>query len=385
MKVLWASNYSSQSGYASQARMIVPRLKAAGHQMTVFELSNGQRLPNEIGGIQVLPVGLDPLGSDLMLNHAQAMRAHAVISLVDAWGLNGDVMKRVAWYPMTPVDTQPAAPRVVDALKSAKRPIAIAQYGVQELRRAGYDPYYIPHVVDPAVWYPRDKQRARAAINFANERFMVSFVGVNDSTPNRKGIPELLMAWQIFTERHPDALLYLHTAEHGNLPVSNIGGVRIDVMLKTFGINPQTVHMVEQYRYRTGIPHSELANIAAASDVFILPTRGEGFGLPLLEFQRVGTPVITTNCCTGLELCFSGWLVDGEPEWSVQDCVVTKPGVASIVDALEAAYAERDNPQRRAKAIEGARAYDVDTVMAKYALPVMELIAEEILDTLKIA
>lgn len=385
MRILFVSNYTSQSGYAGQARLLVPRLKAAGHELTVFELSNGQRLPNEIGGIQVLPVGLDPLGSDLMLNHAQAMRAHAVISLVDAWGLNADVMRRVGWFPLTPVDTQPAAPRVVDALKAAKRPIAYAQYGVQELRRAGFDPYYIPHVVDPAVWYPRDKMTARDTIGFERDRFTVSFVGVNDSTPSRKGIPELLMAWQLFTERHPDALLYMHTALHGNLPVNSFGGVKIDVLMKTFGIDPETIELCDQYRYRTGIPHSELATIAAASDVLILPTRGEGFGLPLLEFQRVGTPVITTNCCTGPELCFSGWLVDGEPEWSVQDCIVTKPGVASIVDALEAAFEERNNPARRIKAIEGARDYDVDTVVAKYALPVMDLIAEEILDTLKIA
>ena len=386
MHILWCSNYSSQSGYAIQARLIVPRLIAAGHRVTVLELANGSRLPAEIEGVTIMPVGLDPLGADTLVDHYRRSGAHATLTLVDAWGLRPDIMRQVNWYPLTPIDTQPIAPAVLDSLKACQRPIAYSLYGYAELQKVGLNPLYWPHGVDPAVWQPLDKQVARARLGIPPQIFFASFVGVNDSVaPNRKGIPELLMAWQLFSAQHTGVKLYLHTSVHGNLPISSTGGVQIDRIIQTLGIDPHTIQLVDQFRYRTGIPATELATIAAASDVLVLPSTGEGFGLPLLEFQRVGCPVITTNFAAGAELCFSGWLLEGEPCWSWQSALVMKPGVTSIVEALEAAYADRDNPQRRHVAIERARDYDIDTLTAKYALPVLREIAEESLDRLQVA
>lgn len=284
-----------------------------------------------------------------------------------------------------PVDTMPAAPAVVENLKHCKAPIAYSRYGESELRKVGFAPYYIPHAVDPAIWKPGNKLKARQIGNVPPDIFFVSFVGVNDSVPSRKGIGELLMAWQLFTETHKDAMLYMHTSLTGNLGINAVGGVKIDTLIKTLGINPNTIKLADQYRYRTGIPASELVTIAQASDVLILPTTGEGFGLPLLEFQRAGCPVITTNFAAGSELCFSGWKIEGEPMWSWQDAIIMKPGITSIVEALEAAYDDRNNPDRAAKAIAGARDYDIDTVMGKYAIPVLNDIAERILSTSKVA
>jgi glycosyltransferase involved in cell wall biosynthesis len=385
MRILWTSNYSSFSGYSNQAQLFVPRIQAAGHHVVVFELANGKRRPRQIGNVHVLPGGLDPLGSDIIEAHTVQSRAHAVITLVDVWGMNKDVMKRTPWFPITPVDTLPIAPKVKDHLHSAIRPIAMSQYGVQELKKAGFEPLYIPHGVDPQVWHPQDKARARHELNIPQDTYFVSFVGVNDSIPSRKGLPELLMAWQVFSQEHPTARLYLHTTPTGNLPVNNAGGVDIPKIMDTLGIDKNTVQFPDAYRYANGIPAKHLAMIAAASDVLILPSRGEGFGLPALEFQRVGCPVILNNFTTGPELCFSGWLLEGEPEWSWQNASVQKPGILSIIEALGYALQERDNPARKAQAIARAQEYDIDWVMAKYALPVLQQIGEMVLDRVKVA
>lgn len=387
MRVLYVANFSSQSGYAIQSRLFVPRLRALGHEVVVFELSNGAGLPRmTTDGIQILPTHLDPLGSDMILDHYRAMRADAALTLCDAWGFRPDVMGQLNWFPLTPIDHQPAPPGVVNALRAAVTPIAISQYGVQMLRNAGFDPLYLPHGIDPQVWQPGDKAEARRALGIDDGMFYVAFVGVNDSSPSRKGIPELLMAWSIFAPKHPNARLYLHTSEVGNLPVNSAsGGVNIPLLIKTIGINPSSIIMVDQYRYKTGIPASELATIARASDVLIQPSRGEGFGLPALEFQRVGCPVIVSNFAASTELCFSGWLLEGEPEASWQGAFVQKPGVAAIVEALEAAYAERDNPARRQRAIDGAREYDIDTVISRHAVPVLRTMGETLLERWKAA
>lgn len=387
MNILWVGNYSSQSAYAGQGRLWVPRLRSLGHNVTVFELANGSGLPHRLpDGILILPTHLDPLGSDMLIAHARKVNADAVITLCDTWAFRPDIMSQVNWFPLTPIDHQPPPPAVVNSLKACKRPMAISRYGEQQLRSVSFDPFYWPHGIDPSIWHPGDKQEARKALGIKPDEFFVTFVGVNDSQPSRKGIPELLIAWSLFTPTHPDARLYMHTSDVGNLPANGgTGGVNIPVLAKTINLNMHTVTMVDQYRYKTGIPASDLASIARASDVLVLPSRGEGFGLPLVEFARCGCPTITSDFTAGAELCWGGWKIPGEPEWSWQNGLVQKPGIAALVEALEAAYAERDNPLRKQAQIEGARQYDVDTVLSRYAVPILRQMGELTLEGWKAA
>jgi hypothetical protein len=102
--------------------------------------------------------------------------------------------------------------------------------------------------------------------------------------------------------------------------------------------------------------------------------------LPLIEFQRVGCPAITTNFAGGAELCFGGWLLEGESEWSWQNAWVTKPGIASIIEALEMAYMDRDNSERRRVAQEHAATFDIDTVISQHMLPALERAAHIVLN-----
>ena len=384
MKILWASNYSTQSGYSIQSRLFVPPIHQAGHVITVFELANGTRLPSLRDGIKILPPGLDPLGSDMMIEHVMHENAHAVITLIDAWGLNTDVMKQVNWFPYAPVDTYPLAPGVKHAVSHAQAVIAMSRYGEAQFQSAGFDTLYMPHAIDPAIWKPRDKAQARKEVGIDPDTFMVSFVGVNDSVPSRKGIPEMLIAWQIFSAKYPNARLYLHTTKRGRLSLGNTLGVDIPQLIETFDIDPNTLKWADEYALQTAYPASKMAIIAAAADVLLLPTRGEGFGLPVLEYAAVGTPAIVTDFATSPELCFDGWLLEYEPEWSWQNALVAKPGVAAIVEALEAAYADRDNPRRKAACIEGARAYHIDHVFATYTVPVLQKIADYVLDNVSV-
>lgn len=381
MRVLWGSNLKAQSGYAGQARLFVPRIQRAGHHIAVFEMTGGNTLPHEWQGITVLPIAKDPLGNDILPAHYQYGEYDALITLVDAWGLQPDIMEKTNWFPITPVDTHPVSPRVLHSLKSAKRPIAMSQWGLERLKREGLNPLFLPHGVDPSVWYPMDRASVRAQLGLNESTFFAAFVGVNDSNPSRKGIPELLMAWNLFVKQYPDSILYLHTSATGNMGQSGVhGGVDIPELMRVLEIPPLTVRMADWYRYTTGIPASELNMIANAADVLVIPSRGEGFCLPLLEFARAGCPMITTDFAAQRELCFTGWLVEGEPEWSWQSALVMKPGIQSIIERLEQARGSRDDVQLRATMVECARAYDIDTVFQRFGIPALNAIAETVLE-----
>jgi len=227
MHVLFCSNYSTQSGYSNIARLFVPRIVAAGHRVDVLELGGTGMARRDAtpggGSVQILPTILDPIGNDSVLEHARKLRVDAVLSLVDVWALKPEIWSQLPFYPLTPVDHMPVPPAVVHSLSAARAPIAFSRFGVEQLRHAGFKPFYVPHAVDPSIFHPMDKQMARRALNVPADAFWVSFVGVNDNAPSRKGIPELLAAWSVFHRSHADARLYLHTAEQGDLPVRAFG------------------------------------------------------------------------------------------------------------------------------------------------------------------
>lgn len=382
MRILWVSNYTSFSGYSNQARLFVPRLLQRGHYVEVLNLSGGSNMPQQVGGVRVRPTHHDPLGNDVLLTHARDMQAHVVISLVDAFGLRPDIMGQVFWIPMTPIDHYPLTPSNERSLKAANVIFNMSQFGQKTLATSNLDSLFVPLAVSPAVWQPGDKQRARRALGWDDDRFYASFVGVNDSNPSRKGIFELLAAWQLFYEQRPNSTLYMHTSVLGNIPVSGgRGGVDIPRILETLGLPQDAVSIVDQDQYATGgISQRHLNTIAQASDVLVQPSRGEGFGLPLLEFQRAGCPVITTDYAAGAELCFGGWRIEYEPEWSSYNSMRAKPGIAAIIEALLHAESDRDNPRRKRAAIEGAMRYDVDTVVDNYFIPALTVAGEMLLE-----
>jgi glycosyltransferase involved in cell wall biosynthesis len=206
--------------------------------------------------------------------------------------------------------------------------------------------------------------------------FYALFVGVNNNLPSRKGIFELLAGWQTFKQSvTTPAHLYLHTSPIG---AGQFTGVHIPAACQLLGIGDSVVMTAEQ-DYLTGFKEAYLSALYAAADVLVLPSRGEGFGLPLIEAQAVGTPVITTDFAAGAELVGAGWKIEGEPEWSNQNALVMKAGIKSLADALQQAYQHRDNPMLRDSAVNFAKPYDIDEVCNRYLAPVMARIADSVL------
>lgn len=73
--------------------------------------------------------------------------------------------------------------------------------------------------------------------------------------------------------------------------------------------------------------HADLARLYASADCFVLPTKGESWGLPLIESLACGTPVITTNFGGSLEFVDKdiGWLIDVEKMETPDDGMFFKP------------------------------------------------------------
>jgi glycosyltransferase involved in cell wall biosynthesis len=114
----------------------------------------------------------------------------------------------------------------------------------------------------------------------------------------RKGMDLLLKAYLAEFRADEDVCLILKITQHSDHTtdagarvahfVENEGGKRLE---KT----PPIV-LVQDY-----IPRSELPRLYATADAFVLPSRGEGFGLPYIEALACGLPVIATRWSSHLD------------------------------------------------------------------------------------
>ena len=228
----------------------------------------------------------------------------------------------------------------------------------------------MPHGIDFGEWtVPEDKAALREAAGIGPDTFVIGVNAANNDAI-RKAPSEMLLAFAKFLQSRPDSLLWLHTAVHCD------GGQDLECLAENLGITDR-VRVVDQYRYNAGlIQPSDLRDWYGCLDVLLAATYAEGFGLPIVEAQACGVPVITTRCSSMEELNPDGAQVDGEPFWNgVHRAWWIRPFISGIVAALEETY-ERRGEVDPVKLREGVARYEVGRVAEEHMGPVVGELVE---------
>jgi hypothetical protein len=232
---------------------------------------------------------------------------------------------------------------------------------------------YVPHGVDTEVFksISRDDARSRFSKQIGVDltgKFLVAANSANKGVPGRKGFFEMFSAFAAFAANHPDALLYLHTDKYG------AWGENLPTVLSMFGETlKDRVLFADPYYYIAGMLNQNYLNdVYNAADVFLTTSHGEGFGIPIVEAQASGCPVIVTDFSAMSELCFSGWKVPGFPFMHAPGATQRIPAVPMVLQALEQAYEKRGDQGMREAARAGALQYDHKVVFEKYMIPALE-------------
>lgn len=390
MKLVWSSNapYAS-TGYGDQTNLLLPRLKEAGHEPAILAFYGLEGGVLNWKGMPVLPKGMMPYGQDIAAAHAKQFGAKYLFTFIDAWIFNNSPFfeslqkEHIRWIPYFPIDSEPLPTDVRVAVERAYRRVVYSQFGAQMMDMAGLEYTYIPHAVDTNVLKPQDKaaslQRIRnAGVQLPDDAYIVGMVAANKGQPSRKAFTQQIEAFANFKRRHSDAVLYIHTSAGIN---GEYGGVNLPEVCNFFGLRvKQDVFFPDAYGYFMGYPKSYLANVYSVMDVHMLASTGEGFGIPIVEAQACGVPVIVGDWTSMGELCFSGWKIpksESEPVWTPLAAFQFTPRIGAIVDALEEAYKHRGNPQYATKARAGAMEYDIDKVVSNYWLPFLSKLEQD--------
>lgn len=321
----------------------------------------------------------DGFGQDVMAAHADNFRADILISNMDSWVIRPELMFAQKWVAWFPVDSEPCPPKVIEKVRQAYHRIVWTEFGKREMDKIGLDYDCIPYGVDLEIFYPSDKSKARETAHLPQDKYIVGMVAMNKGYPSRKAFHQNIAAFKIFHERHPESLLYLHTLD-GSRP----NGECLDLLgyCKAIGLEVgKDVIFADQYSYVLGYPELAMNTLYNAFDVHLLVSMGEGFGMPQLEAQACGVPVICGDWTSMPEICFGGWKVskkDAEPFYTLQDTWQYLPHIGAIAEKLEAAYQMRGNPEYSKRALFGAKKYDINKIVKDDWLPVLDKIEKKI-------
>jgi len=370
MRILWISNSNwSKTGYGVQSNLFTNRLVDAGHQVAVLGYWGLEGGALQYGKVLHFPKAQHPYGMDIMNAHASNFKADAILTLMDAWVIQPGNIPPFKWIAYYPVDHEPIPPKVREAITLANYRIAMSKFGVEESNKAGLDCYYVPHGVDTNLYKPMDKAEARKMMNLPADAFIVGTVAMNKGQPSRKCFDKMLQAFANFKKKHTDAVYYIHTQEGTGQDA--LGGVNIPEMCSLLGLRYGIdVLLPSPYNILLGYSDDIMAALYSAMDVHLLASMGEGFGVPIIEAQACGVPVIVGGWTAMPELVHSGQIIDksdAEPMWTGIASYQFIPKVGAIERKLHEEY---NKPSPRDRARNGiVENYDADLVFNKHMLP----------------
>lgn len=193
-----------------------------------------------------------------------------------------------------------------------------SQFGRDVLGSYGYEATLIPHAVPAKLWKPigdpQLRTKYRKILGLPGESFVCLMVASNTELSNRKAFDYNMRGFAKFTETHDNARLLLRTNMEG---VANLWDVA-----RALGIAKKIVNLPEK------MPQREVAIVYGVSDALLSASKSEGFGIPIVEAQMCGVPVVTTECTampevTHLGICTKpsevSLRVGGHNSWSHPD------------------------------------------------------------------
>ncbi|MFA5394958.1 MAG: glycosyltransferase family 4 protein [Methanogenium sp.] len=166
--------------------------------------------------------------------------------------------------------------------------VMLSNFSYQLMSSNGVNCRCIPHGMDPTEFYPLDEESIKKArqdfIAQSHAKGPVNFVVFwNNRNIYRKRPGDILWAYKIFSEKHPDSMLVLNTDIADREGIDLMHFIDDQHITAPIIFNPQR------------IPSHQLNVLYNISDVTVNIAYNEGFGLCVAESLCAGTPVIVTE------------------------------------------------------------------------------------------
>jgi len=260
-----------------------------------------------IEGYTLLPVEKLEYGFDTVVPNISKYNPDIIVTLCDVGYQSGFINQiyeakkrgwKGKWIAYVPIDTHSWAMTWDEVFDAMDVPVAMAKWGekIMKANNVKKEIVTIPHGVDIKIYHPlENREQLKAKYNLQN-LFVIGFVGRNQ---RRKRLDVLINGFKLFAKDKEDVLLMLHTDVE---PVQ--AGWSLPYLQWKYKLKDKLKLTKTQLdiHIRQKIQPTDMNEIYNLMDVFCFPTGGEGFGLPAIECQASGVPLMQTAHCTGFEL-----------------------------------------------------------------------------------
>jgi len=393
MKILMGSDSPNiPSGFAQQLKGVAQYLAKEGHEVSYLGWQT--RYDHETKDLDFKILGVtSQFGKADWEGAFIKTQPDIVISLGDAHMVEAlaRIAKRPLWFMYYPLDGHPISKFIGNTIRSSDVPIAMANYGWQLTKNElGIEPQYIPHFYKPEEFYDMGEEMkpiVRKELGIPEEAFVIGSVARLNP---RKHHQRLLYAFRLFLNKYPEEeqkniYLYLHLDPRDPLMYQDPNhNYQFLELIDTMGL-AKNVIITPDNSYNSGLPVSHVNKLYNSFDVHVIPTGGEGFGVPFIECAATGVPTIATNYTTTKEHLtlinpYTDKVIKKERDYrglsipytrlNMELAMVQKSwiDVEALAEALERYYVYRDLLKRHG---DNARAYveqyyQYDTIMERW-------------------
>ena len=398
MKILWNSDriIGGRSAYSKITYECCTRLVEMGHEVahTPMGVTN-LMTPQDHQGVLVLKSGRDVFNEDILVNSYNNFNADMLIALKEPWVFQHIHRYAINWVPYAPIDHSPVSPEMTSRMQDAFRVIVPSRFAQRELKSKDIENiHYIPHGIRTEVYKPlEDKEKFKKLWYIDPDTFVILIVAMNRV---RKMNPRAFRGYKRFKELNPDVKVQLMfwgdvTPSIMNQMDGALGrgvadvGVNLLPEILDLGLG-EAIMWPDKSTIGEGIPEWsgplegwDMVKLYNSADVLLHCTGGEGFGLPLIEAQACGVPVITTDYAAAPEQVGAGLTVRAD-DYGIFNTPGARRAFTSIDGMAEALTkimnADSEKLARRARKF--AMRYDWDRVMDRYFKPFLDDAENEI-------
>lgn len=286
--IKWQSQILNFSGHASHARRIVTALKQTKIPLAVQSTAHDKLFVRQLPASEVAEwrkLMDEPVGQGAYL-------CFAVPTLQDGTDVFAHWRKAnpgfSCYVGLATFETDSLPQGWAEACNGMNEIWVPSTFNKETFARGGVDLGSIdvfPTGIDPLLYDPRRV----APLSIKNRRGF-AFLSVFQWT-YRKGWDVLLRAFLSAFSPHEDVCLILRAYPYGMRQPPLKERIRRYVESLDFDLKKSPPIILLD----TFIPERFMPSLYAAADAFVLPSRGEGFGLPLMQAMSMELPVIATR------------------------------------------------------------------------------------------
>jgi glycosyltransferase involved in cell wall biosynthesis len=333
------------SGYASITNALGSRLANMGHEVKIIGLSyNGEEHHFKFS---LFPcAGLNDAFA--MLNNMKVLfEPDVVIGLADIPNQEPicQMVKKLElpYICITPMENGPLCATWAMILSQVDKCYVMSEFAVGECKKMGVEAEHLTIGIDTESWKPptpEERQKLREAYGL-KDQFVILTVADNQERKNLWGALESVGLFKKQTTR--PFKYWLVTRENQYV------GYRLRDMAKDCDISQETMI------FERGLPFKNLWGMFAAADVFLLSSKAEGLGMPVLEAMSMGLPVIATYTGALIEHLSSDRGILVTPEYTFIDTWGNSK--RDMINRVECASTLKDMEEGQIPNVEEARKY----------------------------